>query len=390
MESTPQTRAAHRRCISEISSEIEKLESEFALAQAALRAEQKYYQDHLGAYKYPVLTLPSEVVSEIFLQCIPVYPARPRLVGDFPENLAQICRRWRGIALGTPALWQGLHIPHTALTAGASTAVERWLDRSRTLPLSIRVDCVGEDGRHNHNCLLSIGAVVERLLVHRARWQYAALRLQYQEAALIAGDFPRLVEIDLHSSMDTFTEVTVPKLTEAYLWQGYNTFEPRKLPWGQLTSLSLAEFFNEVAVEILRHTQALVRCRLDIIVNDDHVPVERVHIASLKTLILHFSPNTTNLLQEDVIQGLLQELHMPNLKSLFIHGDVALEVDQRLPRLSSAIDGFGCQLERLCIARPGIPVQDCVDTFPGIAQVEVVENFVPDWKTWGYWNLQDE
>ncbi|KAJ7068769.1 hypothetical protein C8F01DRAFT_963465, partial [Mycena amicta] len=62
----------------------------------------------------PVLTLPPEILSEIFLHCLlepdqPVpklNPERPRA----PLLLLQICRTWRNVAIGTPRLWQRLSV----------------------------------------------------------------------------------------------------------------------------------------------------------------------------------------------------------------------------------------------------------------------------------------
>ncbi|KAJ7834594.1 hypothetical protein B0H13DRAFT_1467448, partial [Mycena leptocephala] len=72
----------------------------------ALRNEKALLQHRLDSYKYPVLTLPNEIVSEIFIHFLPIYPFCPPLTGILSPNLlTQICRRWREIALATPGLW---------------------------------------------------------------------------------------------------------------------------------------------------------------------------------------------------------------------------------------------------------------------------------------------
>ncbi|KAJ6504124.1 hypothetical protein C8R47DRAFT_177927 [Mycena vitilis] len=54
-------------------------------------------------------TLPNEITSEIFLHFLPVYPRCPPLTGNLsPTCLTHICRRWREIALTTPALWRAM------------------------------------------------------------------------------------------------------------------------------------------------------------------------------------------------------------------------------------------------------------------------------------------
>jgi hypothetical protein len=75
----------------------------------ALDARRKVLKAHLDAYIYPVLTLPNEIVSEIFLHTLP-----SALSDHCPSStqgpllLGQICRKWREIALFTPALWSNI------------------------------------------------------------------------------------------------------------------------------------------------------------------------------------------------------------------------------------------------------------------------------------------
>ncbi|KAJ6457004.1 hypothetical protein C8R47DRAFT_916465, partial [Mycena vitilis] len=54
---------------------------------------------------YPVLTLPPEIIAQIFVACLPdhgrVRPSRDTA----PILLAQICRQWRNIAISSSELW---------------------------------------------------------------------------------------------------------------------------------------------------------------------------------------------------------------------------------------------------------------------------------------------
>ncbi|KAJ7885080.1 hypothetical protein B0H14DRAFT_2217607, partial [Mycena olivaceomarginata] len=97
-------------------------------------AEKFRAQERLDSYVYPVLTLPNEIVSEIFVHSLPVYPSPPPISGLLsPTRLSHICRRWRQVALTTPRLWRAISLPD-------SYSVDRlkvWLDLSGRLPLSI-------------------------------------------------------------------------------------------------------------------------------------------------------------------------------------------------------------------------------------------------------------
>ncbi|KAJ7262492.1 hypothetical protein C8J57DRAFT_1719396 [Mycena rebaudengoi] len=76
-----------------------------------LRIERQRLQAPLDAYRYPILTLPTEVTSEIFIHFLPVFPERPPPTGLLsPTLLAQICRTWRSIAFNTPRLWRAIKL----------------------------------------------------------------------------------------------------------------------------------------------------------------------------------------------------------------------------------------------------------------------------------------
>ncbi|KAJ7713132.1 hypothetical protein DFH07DRAFT_758942 [Mycena maculata] len=87
---------------------IAALESEMVL----LRNEREDILGELRAVVYPVLTLPDEITSEIFLQYVNSSPQenfrpwRPLC----PMRLASVCRSWRAVALSTCRLWTYLSI----------------------------------------------------------------------------------------------------------------------------------------------------------------------------------------------------------------------------------------------------------------------------------------
>ncbi|KAJ7170849.1 hypothetical protein C8R43DRAFT_68971 [Mycena crocata] len=65
---------------------------------------------------YPILSLPPEITSYIFLHCLAPIPddgydleARPDLLAA-PLLLLQVCSSWRSVAISTPRLWTRLYI----------------------------------------------------------------------------------------------------------------------------------------------------------------------------------------------------------------------------------------------------------------------------------------
>ncbi|KAJ6481847.1 hypothetical protein C8R45DRAFT_313381 [Mycena sanguinolenta] len=93
-------------CVAQMQAQVRDLKRSIT----ELRAEQDIAQQRIDSFKYyPVLTLPNEIISEIFLHFLPAYPAYPPLFGTpSPTSLTQICRKWRGLALATPGLWRAI------------------------------------------------------------------------------------------------------------------------------------------------------------------------------------------------------------------------------------------------------------------------------------------
>ncbi|KAJ6537995.1 hypothetical protein B0H19DRAFT_877467, partial [Mycena capillaripes] len=54
---------------------------------------------------YPVLTLPFDITSRIFLHCLPSHGRVAPSPSKAPLLLAQICHHWREVALSTCGLW---------------------------------------------------------------------------------------------------------------------------------------------------------------------------------------------------------------------------------------------------------------------------------------------
>ncbi|KAJ7126668.1 hypothetical protein C8R46DRAFT_1363850 [Mycena filopes] len=97
-------------------------------------------QERLDSYHYPVLTLPNEITAEIFTHFLPDYPLRSPLAGiESPTLLTHICRAWRDIAIGTPALCRSMSLTENIPVTSQVEIVDLWIRRSRSCPLTIHV-----------------------------------------------------------------------------------------------------------------------------------------------------------------------------------------------------------------------------------------------------------
>lgn len=87
---------------------------------ALLEGERKIIQKKLRSIIYPVLGLPFEVTSKIFVDCLPEDLEGSEPILNFPRGkpptpllLSQICRAWRYVALQTPKIWAMFNISST-------------------------------------------------------------------------------------------------------------------------------------------------------------------------------------------------------------------------------------------------------------------------------------
>ncbi|KAJ7649873.1 hypothetical protein FB45DRAFT_1075650, partial [Roridomyces roridus] len=98
-----------------------------------------------SANKYPILTLPAEITSEILIHFLPKDREFIPPVGcQSPSFLLRICRQWRDAALATPPLWSSIDLQLDGTTRESVIKqqlklLETWLQRSGSFPLSIRL-----------------------------------------------------------------------------------------------------------------------------------------------------------------------------------------------------------------------------------------------------------
>ncbi|KAF7317822.1 F-box domain-containing protein [Mycena kentingensis (nom. inval.)] len=384
---TAQDRIADRLRLPFLHSEITKLQG----ALAALVTERSLIRRRLHAYTYPVLTLPTEIVSEIFIAYLPAYPNRPALFGDAsPLKLTQICASWRQIAHGTPRLWQAIEMPfmteHGSQFSPNCTAIaENWLSRSSALPLSVAFDVA-----YGKPQLSAVGTELWNVLAsHSSRWKYAQLDLRAIAPAYVAAlrtMLPQLMEIDVRlpegisGTSAVPGALSAPNLVTALVrTRVENPPIIDFLPWVQLTSLSLRDIAVSQVAPILRSAPSLVRCRLKMFDGDAlEMPVLPVSLPVLETLIFDFWD------QNEDPRDLFLALRTPRLKNLalfpFIDDPVGLK-EYTMNR--------GFHLERLLVAGIGQEEKSAMlAAFPDISHLELSPDMceanerADEWQWW--------
>ncbi|KAK7023246.1 hypothetical protein R3P38DRAFT_2958499 [Favolaschia claudopus] len=314
----------------------------------------------LQSYKYPVLSLPNEIVSEIFLHTIPDYPNRPPIVGNFsPFRLTHVCRKWREIAIATRRLWRAIKLINEddmpVDENGSLAAV--WLDWSGFLPLSIHAGHAGD-----WETSFSV------LLPHHARWEYVNLYLDGSCDNMNEVSFPLLRSLRLSTDGEERFAPFI-NIREAPLLHrvSLNHVGPDMLdlPWEQLTSLSVKGTCAYEWIPILRETSQLVHCEFSFWHSDfdDTDIIEEFLLPRLETLEIYYL--------SDSAQQFIPNLVAPALRRLSLPED--LLGDDPLESLRSLVTRPNCKIEDLRIAYAGRPEAVYRAELPSIKRIITFE-----------------
>ncbi|KAJ7769256.1 hypothetical protein B0H14DRAFT_353337 [Mycena olivaceomarginata] len=270
------TLAADRARLADLDAQI----LDFERSLSALRSQRQPVFERISAYKYPVLTLPNEITTEIFIHFLPNYPSWPPLTGPgSPTLLAQIFREWRDIALETPALWRAISLSDFDIPFEHRVHLcNLWLNRSRCSPLSLELY-----GYHA-SYPLHMTELVSALVSHRSRWERLIVHdFSLSPLLTMYGPMPLLRTLELHRHIEvSFLEV--PLLRTVVLWGA--AIENVALPWAQLTSLTLRDVSPQYCAPILRQTSNLVHCALQFRESPDADELLDVNLPYLHSLTL--------------------------------------------------------------------------------------------------------
>ncbi|KAK7059801.1 F-box domain-containing protein [Favolaschia claudopus] len=358
--------AADRALLAKKDAEIQELEAQVSALERSLsllHAARRIVQQRLCSYKYPVLTLPNEIVAEIFLHFLPPYPDVPPPLGALsPIHLTHICHQWREIALKTPGLWRAIDLSPRNADRRLLLSLERtisltglWLSRSGNCPLSIHMESDRDP--------LSILAP---LIPHRDRWEHLTLRLETTQAlSSIQGSFPLLKSLDLQfgstvSDDEVVTLQDLPLLSTVVL----DDFGiPHiSLPWSQLTSITLMWIYSEDCMSILRQTTHLVRCTLHLWIQ--HGPENNVVdlvLPHLETLDVEADDTLHANFFQCLVAPALHHLRLPE----------HLLQPNIIESLNSFISRSGCHLDELKITTGSVSRNAYRNAFPAITDIWV-------------------
>ncbi|KAF7335155.1 F-box domain-containing protein [Mycena sanguinolenta] len=307
---------------------------------ATFSAERQKLQAVSDSIVYPVLLLPPEITSLIFLNCLPdasPFPQPSPL--SAPLLLAQICRQWRDIAIASPGLWQSIGLIDTRSVG----VFETWLARSGNHPLNLSLNCVDPE---------RAASLIDVCIPHAHRWQdihlalpvglLMRLKLQLPMPLLskislsLRGPFSR-EQLEEGAPDDPILLPNAPILREADI----GTYPDLRfeLPWAQLTGLTLAKSDIAECFAILKMCPDLVTLDVSTI-GPPPAPIDThpLVLANLRsfTCATDFCP-------------VIERLWLPRLTSLHIRETVAADT-AHTTHLQALIAQSAPPIQRLILA----------------------------------------
>ncbi|KAJ7068694.1 hypothetical protein C8F01DRAFT_1018234 [Mycena amicta] len=265
----------------ELRAQIASLSFDIALQQQNLdemHARLAQLQIELNAVPYPILTLPTEISTEIFIRCLPDLEDDDYmgnvLDGKWaPLVLTWVCKRWRDIVLSTPALWRTFSIwhGHDKPTSSEILEISRlWLGRAGRRQLSLSITSA-----HSHYMpegFESIWQMVEEAACGLCSLEFAFGSWKHlPDLNIYRPNFPELKnliidvedyggswQLSSQSAIGTFLDCP---LLNRLLLRGI-TPSSVLLPYHQITQLEAHYWSAELCVESLRLLPNLTSCIL--------------------------------------------------------------------------------------------------------------------------------
>ncbi|KAF8211063.1 hypothetical protein K438DRAFT_1808733 [Mycena galopus ATCC 62051] len=325
------------------------------------------------ALAYPILTLPNELTSEIFINCLSSGRVIPRARTP-PLLLAQVCSKWRAIAFSVPELWNS--VQPRRVSTNTIRLLELWFDRAGILPISISL-----------NSQLLPPGFHSWASSHSHKWEHVSLVLSDVELTglrwmkvsalktLVIGRADSVSQ--LIATVESFK--MAPQLREVTLLRGLGP-SIIELPWGQLTTLSGTDFTVRECVDVLRSAPQLMHCTFNIRSDAAGYTMQRkLKHSGLRQLTLQYGKGHIDL---------LRRLELPSLTR------IQLSLERSTENVTSFVE-FGAQsplLQHLSVDAEALPSDQslrCLNATPAVTILDLHSFHLATAKIWRALTLED-
>ncbi|KAK7051892.1 F-box domain-containing protein [Favolaschia claudopus] len=342
--------------------EILDLEAQISILRqkiAGSNLARKVVQERLQSYTYPVLSLPNEIVSEIFVHLLPIYPEPPPGTGrSSPLCLTHICRRWREIAISMPVLWRAIQLSgynETSFDDAMVYLASLYGERSKLYPLSID--------------LWYPESTLSALIPYSGRWEHLDLKFGSRDRDItLENKFPMLRSLKLWAYPLVFSRFTIrdsPVLRHAVI----NSFSASKLtiPWAQLTTLIVRDALWSEWLPVFRHMVLLQNLNCVLQSDYDITTPASIRLPRLQCLDIDTVTASAGDIFLAFVLPALRRLWLPER---FLHHRAVVPLGA-VESLRSFISQSNCDIESLHVAHASVSEATYRREFPSIAEVVV-------------------
>ncbi|KAJ7696096.1 hypothetical protein B0H17DRAFT_1178135 [Mycena rosella] len=289
-----------------------------------LQTDKRAVQNELQSFAYPVLTLPPEITSEIFLHSLPDEPEPPHQMCA-PLLLRRVCKAWEAISTSTPALWATLSLDGDRLQIDNSqrfqTIVKTWLDRAGSCPLTLIFR--GQMGETS----LDNACTGDIISFYAARLRRLDLRMDLEDFRVLKdiGSFPLLHDLTLglpfqYDEDETLDDVLGPGVFEDTSVLRRLTLTENAVPsfatvsWQHLTIFHGEAATMQDCLNVLRFAPLLTECTFCV-----GYGTRDVHSGG--GMLLHSRLQVLSLIESDKFDGtgdIFKRITLPSLHTLRI------------------------------------------------------------------------
>ncbi|KAJ7604610.1 hypothetical protein DFH06DRAFT_1386947 [Mycena polygramma] len=331
-----------RRHAADVKSELVRYRSRTDILEAKLRQ----LEDELDLVVYPILSLPIEIVSAIFIYCLPAHGrVRPRPL-EAPLLLNQISQRWTLIALSIGDLWASIDFSFSTAQSGgglmdfpnpgALPSLRTWMFRSKMLPISLTIRST--HAQLSPDFLSSISSVAHRV----RRLELSILSADFDYLRGVSVNFPALNELALCCRDAHTVPVSIfgslPRLCQLRIFSDRPWANTSLEMFSHLTKVELERVSAPTVLELLAKCPGLRHLKVDFVDSADFSPTdESPRIAGLHSLVLAASDG------HGLIPPVLGHITLPQLKRL----DLRHDSDPQFKMLQAFIARSACVLDHL-------------------------------------------
>ncbi|KAF6754494.1 hypothetical protein DFP72DRAFT_990353 [Ephemerocybe angulata] len=272
----------------------------------------------------PMSKLPLELLSEIFLFCLPKekYPTPSPMTA--PMLLMHVCQAWRYVARHTQELWSSIHLNYRSVDEDVP-ATGLWLSYSGEAPLSLSLSI--DFNERPHQSILNI------LCRYAHRWKHVRFEFRHLSCPQVDVSTSNIAPITQLLS-------TAPHLKElTWVDDMADTETLLALPLPRLSRLSLSMNYGR-----LDYLELLDQCE-----NLEYIRLTRPSPDILPSQTPRLLTKLTSLNIARDITGILNHLILPSLKHVRVHLDADSSEDDN--------DRYS----RLGVVTPAIASQKCWD-----------------------------